>query len=112
MNSNKESAFVKALGSTPWAKILDHLIVFREHDHTKTRVAEKTGLSRVTTHKIWEKMVKMGIIVETRTIGKGNYHRLNTKNPVTRAIFQMFSRISPEHPRENKQPESLPKGYH
>ena len=63
MSMASESIFVKALGASAWAKVWDYFLTFREFDHTKTHVAETTGVARMTVDKIWDKMIKMKIII-------------------------------------------------
>jgi hypothetical protein len=88
-----ESIIVKALGGTPWAKIMDHFIVFREFDHTRYHVAETTGVARLTVDKIWSKMMKMEFIVSTRNIGNAEYFKFNMRNPTVKAIIKMTNEI-------------------
>jgi len=88
-----ESVIVKALGGTPWAKVWDHLIIFREVDHAKTHVAKETGVARPTMEKIWDRMIEMSFIISSRKIGSGEYYKLNMKNQTVKAMIKMANEI-------------------
>ena len=63
------SAFVMAFGEAPTVKIMDFLIAERGlYDFTLTEIAENSGVSWATLHKVFPMFEKFGIVRETRRI--------------------------------------------
>jgi len=58
----RKSAFVKKLGETPIIKIIDFLLDNYTFDYSKTEVARKIKISRMTIEPIWRIMIRQKII--------------------------------------------------
>lgn len=63
----QKSVMIELFGKTPELRILDFLIENNIFDFTKTEIAEGSDISRPTLYKVWEKLVKTGLVVKTRT---------------------------------------------
>ena len=63
------------------AKILDFLIVFRDYDYSKQDIAKNSGVSFRHTLREIEKLEKIELIKQTRTVGHAKMYKLNTENP-------------------------------
>ena len=63
------------------AKILDFLIVFHDYDYSKQDIAKNSGVSFRHTLREIEKLEKIELIKQTRTVGHAKMYKLNTENP-------------------------------
>ena len=69
------------LGSGPQIRILDFLIEGRGLDYSLTDIAENASIGWTTLHRIWDKLVTLQIVQQTRTIGRAKLYQLNAANP-------------------------------
>ena len=63
------------------AKILDFLTVFHDYDYSKQDIAKNSGVSFRHTLREIEKLEKLQLIKQTRTVGHAKMYKLNTENP-------------------------------
>jgi hypothetical protein len=89
----EESVFLEVMGNTPRYRVWDFLLTFREVDYTKTQVAECTETSKVAVFTVWNELVKFNIIKKTRSIGKGQYFKLNIENPIVQNMIRVYDCI-------------------
>ncbi len=80
--------FKEIFGDSPQAKILDFLGDHPNYDYSISDLAEYTGVSRPTLYKIIPEMVKKGLIIETRKVGKSKMYKLNTENEIVKVILK------------------------
>lgn len=83
------SIFVEFLGDTPIVRILDFLIEMRPFETTKEEIIKKTGISRNSFFKIWKKLEKYKIVIETRRIGKSSMYVLNDENEIVQQLLKL-----------------------
>lgn len=67
-------------GAAP-AKILDFLLVFRDFDYSKQDIAKNSNVSFRHTLRELEKLEKLGLVKQTRTVGHSKMFKLNIENP-------------------------------
>jgi hypothetical protein len=72
------------------AKILDFLIVFRDYDYSKQDIAKNSGVSFRHSLREIEKLEKLQLIKQTRSVGHAKMYKLNTENPIT-SLLQKFT---------------------
>jgi hypothetical protein len=72
------------------AKILDFLIVFHDYDYSKQDIAKNSNVSFRHTLREIEKLEKLELIKQTRTVGHAKMYKLNTENPIT-SLLQKFT---------------------
>ena len=94
MPESKKSAFIETFGESPLIKTLDFFLMFPNFDYSKSQVAEQTGVSRMTMDKIWSNLIKDGIIVKTRNIGRAEMYKLNTENPIVKVLMELDFKLS------------------
>ena len=83
--------FVKVLGNSPKARVLDYLIETRGLDICLTDLARNSGVSRVTIIRMWKELIKEKMIIFTRTIGRAKMFKLNEKNPYIEKMIDIFN---------------------
>ncbi len=105
----EESILIELFGKTPELRMLDFLIENNIFDFTKTEIAEGSGISRPTLYKVWEKLVKTGLVVKTRKINRTQLYKINLESPIVKKLMEMEMRFSLEG-LEDEEYESRPVG--
>jgi DNA-binding transcriptional ArsR family regulator len=85
--------FVEYLGKTPFAKVLDFMIVGKDFDYPLTEIAQGAGVGWTAFSRIWKVFVDKGIVKKTRDIGKARLYKLNTENPLVKKMVQLHWEI-------------------
>ena len=89
------SAFRKVFGDSPLIKVLDFLLAERGlYDYTLSDICENSGVSWTTLHRIFPRLVKLGIMEQIRSIANARLYRLNEKNPLVKELIEMDNKIS------------------
>ncbi|MDO8528594.1 MAG: winged helix-turn-helix domain-containing protein [Nanoarchaeota archaeon] len=88
-----ETLFRRALGDTPKIRVLEFLIEGRELDYSISDIAEGSEIGRTTLFRIFDDLLKTGIIVQTREIGNAKLFRLNMKNTFVQKLVGLFDEI-------------------
>lgn len=81
------SLFVKYLGDSPFVRVLDFILENDAWDYSVQDISDSTGVARNTVGKSLERMVKLKIAVQTRTIGRAVLFKINTANPVVQKML-------------------------
>jgi predicted transcriptional regulator len=89
-----KSLFLEALGDSPYLRVLDHFLTFPGWDYSKSQVAKDAQVSRVTLEPIWKRLLDIGFIEKTRTMGRSELYRLNAKNPKVRVLMEVDEKLS------------------
>jgi DNA-binding transcriptional ArsR family regulator len=90
-----KSAFAEVFGDAPMIRLLDFLLdEGRYFDYSLTDVAKHSGVSWSTLHEIWPKLVKLGIVVQTRQIARAKLFKLNAENPLVKELVGIDLRLS------------------
>jgi len=104
----KRSAFLETFGETPLIKVLDFFLTFPSFDYSKTQVANEVGISRITIGKIWKELIKKGMIVKTRSMGKAELYKLNMENPRVKILMKIGLELASSYFEEAKQKVAVP----
>ncbi|MAE49345.1 hypothetical protein CMI48_00805 [Candidatus Pacearchaeota archaeon] len=86
---DNDSIFVEVFGHNPVMKVLDFLLTFADFDYPLTEIAANSGVSYSTLQTFWERLVRNGIVVKTRRVGKSDLFKLNTENPAVQQLVQL-----------------------
>jgi len=81
-----DSAFLKTVGSSPVARVLDFLITNYDFDYSVTEISEKSNVGWTTLHKFWNGLAESGLIKNTRVVGNSRMYMLNLENPVAKEL--------------------------
>lgn len=77
---SEKSIFAGLLGNSPVIRVLNHLLIFREFDYSLSDIARNSGVAWSTLNLIWPKLERLGVVVNTRLVGKAKMYKLNTNN--------------------------------
>lgn len=89
-NSMRKTIFTEAFGNSPTIKVLDFLIEGRSLDYSLTDIAKNSSIGWTTLHRIWHKMEKLGMVKQTRVIGKAKLYRLNIDSKVIKKLITIY----------------------
>jgi len=76
------------------AKILGFLTVFRNYDYSKMDIAKNSGVSFRHALREIEKLEKLNLIKQTRTVGHAQMYKLDTDNPATEHLHKFALQIA------------------
>jgi len=76
------------------AKLLDFLTLYKNFDYSKTEISRNSGVAWKTLYRIWPLLEKYGLVVKTRKIGRATMFKLNTENPVAKAVWELAFQIA------------------
>ena len=88
-----ETLFRQALGDSPKIRVLEFLIEGRELDYSISDIAEGAEIGRTTLFRIFDDLVKTGIVIQTRQIGNAKLFRLNKNNLFVKKMIELFDEI-------------------
>jgi len=90
----QESFFLEYLGDNPKIRILDFLMDNFAMDFSLPQIAQGSKVAYTTLIELLPKLLKQGIIIETRKIGKSKLFKLNLDNPIVKALFTIDLKLS------------------
>lgn len=93
---DEPTIFREIFGDTPKVRVLEYLLEGRELDHSIGDIAEGAGINRVTLFRLWPKIEKSKLIVNTRNIGNAKLFKLNIKNSYVLNLIEMFDKLISE----------------
>jgi len=85
--------FREALGDSPVIRVLDFLIEGRGLDYSLTDIAENANIGWTTLHRIWDKLLKLGIVKPTREIGRAKLFKLNEENVAVKQLIKVYDTL-------------------
>ncbi len=88
----EESIFLEQVGDSPRMRVLQHLIEGREFDYTLTDLLH-AHVSWGTLNTLLPKLVKLGVVIETRRIGRATLYKINEKNMVARTLTSLYDNL-------------------
>lgn len=85
--------FREALGDSPVIRVLDFLIEGRGLDYSLSDIAENANIGWTTLHRIWDKLLKLEMIIPTREIGRAKLFKLNEENPAIKELIKVYDTL-------------------
>ncbi|MBL7169847.1 MAG: winged helix-turn-helix transcriptional regulator [Candidatus Aenigmarchaeota archaeon] len=104
----QESIMIELFGKTPELRIIDFLLDNNIFDYTKTEIARGAGITRPTLYKVWNKLVKAGLVIETRKINRTQLYKINLESPIIKRIMEIEMKFSLEGVNVRKRREMKP----
>ncbi|MGI0060991.1 MAG: winged helix-turn-helix domain-containing protein [Nitrosotalea sp.] len=88
------SLLLRAYGSSPQMKIVDHLMDFPKNDFTQKEIIEALGMSKTTFYKYFDNIVEFGMIRVNRKIANAKLYSINMDSPIVKNIKKNVDYIS------------------
>jgi len=85
----EQSTFIRFIGDSPTARVLDYLLTVRELDVCISDLADNAHVGRATLYRIWKNLIHSKAIVHTRDIGKAKLYKLNTEEPKIKKLMEI-----------------------
>ena len=90
------SLLVRALGYSPKLRIIDIFLSSPYFDFSKEELVRELGMSKQTLYKNFKDLEDLGIVSETRKIGRAILYRINVKNPFVKMLNEQVNELSLE----------------
>ena len=90
----EESIFLDVVGNSPTMRILQYLIEGRDFDYSLTDIANNSGVSWGTLHKIFPKFIENQIVTLTREIGRAKLFKINKENQIANLFIEIYDKIT------------------
>lgn len=81
-------------GDSPTIRVIEFLIRNRNYDYSKADISRGARVSKPTLFKVWKTLEELGIVVETRKVGKARMYKLNEENPIVKKFIELDEVIS------------------
>ena len=84
----------KLFNDSAIAKLLDFITLYKEFDYSKVEMSRNSGVAWKTLYRIWPILEKYNLVTETRRIGRAKMFKLNTENPIAKALWELAFQIA------------------
>ena len=81
--------FLEQFGDTPQLRVLDFLIDNHFFDFPMTEIAKGSNVSYNSLKLFFPNLIKSGILIKTRKIGKSDYYKLNISNDFIKNLIKL-----------------------
>ena len=85
--------FREFIGDNPTTRILEFLMEGKDFDYSLTDIANNSGVSWRTVHRIFPKFIKNNIAIKTRMIGRAQLYKINDKNESVKKLIELFNKL-------------------
>ena len=90
----EQSFFLQYLGDNPKIRILDFLMENFALDFSLPQIAQGSKVAYTTLIDLLPILMKQGIIMENRKIGKSMLFKINLDNPIVKALLAIDMKLS------------------
>lgn len=88
----EESIFLEVVGDSPRMRILQYLIEGRDFDYTLTDMLD-SGVSWGTLNSEFPKLLKLGIVIKVREIGRVKLYKINRENLIAKKLIDLYDSL-------------------
>jgi len=106
-NINKmveDTIFIRTFGNTPIWRVLMFLLENNIFDYPKIEIARNARVSRTTLNVFWKRLLKKGIVRETRRVGKATFYQINMENEIVKIMNALNNAICKAYSDEILEP--------
>ena len=90
----EKSFFLQYLGDNPKIRVLDFLMENFALDFSLPQIAKGSQVAYTTLIDLLPILMKQGIIMENRKIGKSMLFKINLDNPIVKALLAIDMKLS------------------
>jgi hypothetical protein len=84
----------RCLGSTTQIRIVDSMSTFRSFDYSVEEIAGNSGISTKSVRRVVPGLLRYGIIVESRKVGRNTMYRYNEGNPLAERLNAFIAAVA------------------
>jgi len=88
----EESIFLDYVGDNPRMRVLQYLIEGRDFDYTLTDLLH-AGVSWGTLNTLVPQLLRLGIVVKTRKIGRATLYKINQGNAAVKRLIELYDHL-------------------
>lgn len=88
----EESIFLEYVGDNPRMRIVQYLIEGRDFDYTLTDMLN-AGVSWGTLNTLIPKLLKLGIVIKVRKIGRATLYKINQENVLIKQLMKLYDNL-------------------
>lgn len=88
----EESIFLDYIGDNPRMRVLQYLIEGRDFDYTLTDLLQ-AGVSWGTLNTLVPRLLKQGLVIKTRKIGRATLYKINSRNEFVKQFIALYDRL-------------------
>lgn len=85
----EKSTFIQTFGDSPAIRVLDFLLTGAEFDYPIKQIANEVSAGWTTVENVIAELIKIGIVEETRELGKAKMFKINKENPYAKALLKL-----------------------
>ncbi|MFH1424623.1 MAG: hypothetical protein ABIG20_02970 [archaeon] len=89
-----QSIFLKVVGNNPETRVLDFFLDNEIYDYSKSHIARSANISRVTLEPILKRILKIGIVKQTRNSGASKMYQIDRKNEIAKKLIDFDIELS------------------
>lgn len=90
----EKTSFRLVFGDAPVVKVIDFFLDNQEFDYSLTDIAKGAEIAWSTLHEIWPSIMRAGLVVKTRRIGRAELYKLDSANPLVKRLVELDLFIS------------------
>jgi len=103
-----KSLFLEYFGDTPQLRVLDFLIDNHFFDFPMTEMARGSNVSYNSLKMFFPLLVKSGVLIKTRKIGKSDYYKLNMENQFIKDLVRLDWTLTKRTALSEKKKQAIP----
>jgi len=88
----EESIFLDNVGDSPRMRVMQYLIEGREFDYTITDMLN-ANVSWATLNELLPKLLDLGIVIETRKVGRATLYKINKENTTAKHMMKLYHNL-------------------
>ena len=89
-----KTSFRLVFGDSPIVKVMDFFLDNKEFDYSLTDIAKNADVGWSTIHGFWKDIIKLGIVIKTRMIGRAELYKLNMNSLLVKKLVDLDMSIS------------------
>jgi len=93
-SSSNKTPLRLVFGDSPTSKVLDFFIDNQEFDYSSIDITKGAEIAWSTLHEFFPDLVKLGIVIKTRKIGRAELYKLNLENPLVKKLLEIDTLVS------------------
>lgn len=86
----EQTIFTSTFGNTAQVKVLELFLLGQDFDYSITDIAENANIGRTTLYSILDGFLEIGILKESRIIGRARMLKLNKENQIVKHLQKTF----------------------
>lgn len=91
----EQTVFTHVFGDMPKVRLIDFFLCEGMYfDYSLTDIAKNSRISWRTLHQIMPRLIKLGIVKQTRQIGRAKLYMLNKENLLSKRLLELQFKLA------------------